>query len=153
MLFTGKSELSIDAKQRLAIPAKTRALLKQARVGEALYIIPGANGALWLMPERTFEEVAGQVEPTLTPAAEQMDFDELTFPEAHRLELDSAGRIRLPQELVGEAGLGTRVLLLGMRDHLEIWDPDTWAARRAAKAPNRGEIAQRVRSVTDGPAR
>ena len=90
MLFTGKSELSIDAKQRLAIPAKTRALLKQARVGEALYIIPGANGALWLMPERTFEEVAGQVEPTLTPAAEQMDFDELTFPEAHRLELAPA---------------------------------------------------------------
>ncbi len=153
MLFTGKSELSIDAKQRLAIPAKIRTLLKQARVGEALYIIPGANGALWLWPERTFEDVAGRDEPTLTPAAEQMDFDELTFPEADRLELDSAGRIRLPQELVEEAGLGARVVLLGMRHHLEIWDPQRWATRRGAKAPKRSEIAQRVRSVSDGPSR
>ncbi len=48
MLFTGKPELSIDAKQRLAIPAKTRTMLDQARVGNALYVIWGANGVLWL---------------------------------------------------------------------------------------------------------
>ena len=147
MLFSGKAELSIDAKQRLAIPAKTRSMLEQARAGNVLYIIWGANGVLWLWPERTFEMLAGELAPTLTPSQEEMDFDGMTFPETQRLELDSAGRIRLPQELLEEAGLGNKVILLGVRHHLEIWDPTLWAAQHREKAHRRPEIAQRLRGV------
>ncbi len=147
MLFTGKAELSIDAKQRLAIPAKTRAMLELARAGNALYIIWGANGILWLWPERTFEMLAGELEPTLTPSREEMDFDGMTFPESQRLDIDSAGRIRVPQELLDEAGLGSRVMLLGVRHHLEIWDPTQWATQHREKAGRRREIAQRLRGV------
>lgn len=150
MLFTGKPELSIDAKQRLAIPAKTRTMLEQARVGNALYILWGANGVLWLWPERTFEEIAGEIEPTLTPSTEQMDFDELTFSETQRLEIDSAGRIRLPQELLEAAGLGNRVLLVGARHHMEIWDPDAWETQHREKVARRAEIAQQLRGQEPG---
>ena len=153
MLFTGKPELSVDGKQRLAIPAKTRAMLEQARVGNALYIIWGANGVLWLWPERTFEDIAGEIAPTLTPAVEQMDFDELTFPETQRLDIDSAGRIRLPQDLLEEAGLGSRVLLVGVRHHLEIWDPDAWATQHREKVSRRPELAQRLRGIEYRPRR
>ena len=147
MLFSGKAELSIDAKQRLAIPAKTRSMLEQARAGNVLYVIWGANGVLWLWPERTFEMLTGELAPTLTPSQEEMDFDGMTFPETQRLELDSAGRIRVPQELLEEAGLGNRVILLGVRHHLEIWDPTLWAAQHREKAHRRPEIAQRLRGV------
>ena len=148
MLFTGKPELSIDAKQRLAIPAKVRAQLEEGGGGEALFVTRGANGALWLWPQQTFEQIAGRLEPSLAPASELMDFDELTFPEAERLEIDGAGRIRIPQELLIEAGLGSRVVLAGMRHHLEIWDPEEWEARRREKESRRAEIMQRARSVT-----
>ncbi len=151
MLFTGKFELVIDAKQRLAVPARIRALLERAGAAAALYLLPGANGALWLWPLPTFERVAGEIEPTLTPPVEQMDFDEQTFPEAERLELDAAGRIRLPQELITEAGLGSKVLLVGMRHHLEIWDPQKWEERRRLKSDKRQQIAQRAREAGAGP--
>ena len=105
----------------------------------------GANGALWLWPRRAFEQIAGKVEPSLAPPPGLMDFDEMTFPEAEQLDLDSAGRIRLPQELVTDAGLGTRVLLVGVRHHLEIWDPEVWEARRRERAARRSEIVQRAR--------
>lgn len=153
VFFSGKPELSIDAKQRLAIPAKTRTRLEQARMGNALYIIWGANGVLWLWPERIFEEIAGEIEPTLTPAKEQMEFDELTFPETQRLDIDNAGRIRLPQELLEEAGLGSRVMLVGVRHHLEIWDPEAWRAQHREKAPRRAEIAQQLREAESGRQR
>jgi MraZ protein len=149
VLFTGKAELSIDAKQRLAIPAKTRSMIEQAKAGNALYIIWGANGVLWLWPESTFEILAGELDPTLTPSLEEMDFDGMTFPETQRLDLDSAGRIRVPQELLDEAGLGNRVLLLGVRHHLEIWDPALRTAQHREKASRRPEIAQRLRGVHD----
>jgi transcriptional regulator MraZ len=153
VLFTGKFELTIDAKQRLAVPARIRQMLDRERAGAALYVIPGANGAVWLWPERTFEQICGEVAPSLTPASEQMDFDESAFPEADRLELDSAGRIRLPQDLLDGAGLGGRVVLLGMRHHLELWDPGVWAERSREKAADRPQLAQRARSVNGGDRR
>jgi MraZ protein len=147
VLFTGRNELSIDGTCRLAIPAKIRSRMDPDTDGEGFYVIRGENGALWLWPQRTFEQMAGKVEPSLAPPVELMDFDEMTFPEAEQLDLDSAGRIRLPQELLSEAQLGTKVLLVGMRDHLEIWDPDAWEARRRARAARRADIYQRARPV------
>ena len=105
---------------------------------------------MWLWPERTFETVSGECEPTLTPPTEEMEHDVVTFPEAERLDIDSAGRIRVPQDMLADAGLGNRVLLLGVRHHLEIWDPEQWAAQRREKAGRRAEIAQRLRSVGRG---
>ena len=105
---------------------------------------------MWLWPERTFETVSGECEPTLTPPTEEMEHDVVTFPEAERLDIDSAGRIRVPQDMLADAGLGNRVLLLGVRHHLEIWDPEQWAAQRTEKAGRRAEIAQRLRSVGRG---
>ncbi len=153
MLFTGKPELSIDAQQRLAIPAKVRANLDPEVDGEAFYIISGANGALWLWPERQFERMAGEIEPSLAPAPELMDFDELIFPAAQRLEMDSAGRIRIPEELLAQAGLGSRALLVGMRNHMEIWDPERWRVREAEKSARRAEILQRARPALGEQAR
>jgi len=152
VLFTGKYDHSIDAKQRLAIPAELRSRLDPDVHGEALYSIPGPNGALWLWPERTFEAMAGDFEPTLTPGTDVMDFDEITFPEARRLEIDKAGRIRIPEEMLEDCGLGTRVVVLGMRNHLELRDPDEWEQRRRDRAARRAEIVQRARQEMEGQA-
>ncbi len=145
MIFSFKYERSIDPKQRLPIPADIREGLDPEADGEAFYIIEGPNGALWLWPERTFERLAGNIEPSLVPSWQLMDFDEITFPEARRLRFDSAGRIRIPQEMLDRAGIGTRVVILGMRNHLELRDPEDWERRRREHAPRRAEIVQRAR--------
>ena len=100
MLFTGEYEYTIDAKQRLAIPAEIRSHLHPERDGLAFYVTAGSNDALWLWPERTFERIAGAIEVSLLPAEEMMAFDEITFPIARRLEMDKTGRVRLPQAML-----------------------------------------------------
>ncbi len=147
MIFNFKYERSIDPKQRLPIPAEIREGLDPEADGEAFYIIEGPNGALWLWPERTFERLAGDIEPSLVPSWELMDFDEITFPEARRLRFDSAGRIRIPKEMLDRAGIGARVVILGMRNHLELRDPEEWERRRQEKAARRTEIVQRARAA------
>jgi len=144
LLFTGKDELTIDAKHRLAIPAKVRAKLDPQRVGAGFYGLVGPNGAIWLWPERTFEQMAGEIEATLAPHRAVMDFDEVTFPDAEHLEIDGAGRVRVPGEMLAAAELGSRVLVLGMRNHLEVWDPDRWRQRHAEKSTSREEIVERA---------
>ena len=153
MLLTGKYEHSIDDKQRLAIPAELRSRLEAADDAAAMYAMAGVNGALWLWPERTFERMAGDISPSLLPAAELMDFDELTFPESRRIEFDKAGRLRVPEEMLREAGLAARVVILGVRDHLELRDPEDWERRRQEKRQRRVDIIRGARSALGGTPR
>jgi MraZ protein len=144
-LFTGEYEHTIDVKQRLAIPAEIRSRLDPQVHGEAFYVVPGPNGALWLWPERTFEQMAGAMEQSLLPAEEMMEFEELLFSQAARLELDKAGRVRLPERLLQVAGITQTVVVLGVKDHLELRDGQVWQARRQEKLSKQGEIMIRAR--------
>ncbi len=144
MLFTGVYDHSIDAKHRLAIPAPVRSQLKTGDISAGLYMHIGQNDALWLWPEVTFEKLAGDVEPTLTPSRNVEAFDEVMFPLTHRAELDSAGRITIPEMMLAEAGLGSKVVILGMRHHLEVRDPEQWQQRMQRQSPRRGEIAEQA---------
>ena len=145
MLFTGEYEHTIDAKHRMAIPSEIRSRLDPEVDGEAFYLVPGPEGALWLWPERTFERMAGVMEQSLLPAEEVLEFEELMFPQASRLDLDKTGRVRLPERMIRLAELGQQVMILGVRDHLEIRDPEKWAAIREQKLARQGEIMLRAR--------
>ena len=147
MLFTGEYEYTIDAKQRLAIPAEIRSRLNPDRDGLAFYVTAGPNDALWLWPERTFERMAGAIEASLLPAEEMMEFDEITFPTARRLELDKTGRVRLPKPMLEAAGIQSKVVILGVRDHLELRDPGQWEQRRLEKHADRPKIFHRARQI------
>lgn len=145
MLFTGEYEHTIDAKHRLAIPAEFRSGMNPEQLGSAFYISPGPNGALWLWPERTFENLAGAMSSSLLPAEELMEFEELLYSQSRRLDLDKAGRVRLPERMLEEAGLGSQVVILGVKDHLELRDPEQWNMRRQQKLAKQSEIMLRAR--------
>lgn len=147
MLFTGEYEHSIDSKQRLAIPSDIRARMDREKLAPAFYLVHGPNGVLWLWPEATFESMSAALEQTLLPGEDVLEFDELTFPFARRVEMDSAGRVRLPEDLLAESGLGSAVMILGVRDHLELRDPGQWALQRQEKRARQGEILLRARQA------
>lgn len=152
-MFTGEYEHTIDAKQRLAIPAEIRSRLDPQAHGEAFYAVPGPNGAVWLWPERTFEQMAGAMEQSLLPAEEMMEFEEMLFSQAGRLEVDKAGRVRLPERLLQFAGITQSVVVLGVKDHLELRDAKIWQARRKEKLNKHGETFLRARRALVVPQR
>jgi len=156
VLFTGHYEHAIDAKFRVAIPSEIRGRMDPEKDGSAFYAIIGPNGAIWLWPEKTFERMADDMERSMAPGSEMMEFDEVTFPEARWMELDKTGRIRLPEQMLAEAGIDTKVVILGMRNRLELRDPAEWGQRRQANASRRAEIARLARpsierGKTDAP--
>ena len=121
MIFTGFYEHSIDAKNRLAIPSKIRSRLDPQRDGEGFAVVPGRpSSTLWLYTERYFEQLATKGEAALIPDEDQLRFDQIYFPLAEMSELDTQGRILLPERMIVRAGLGREVIVCGVRDHLEI---------------------------------
>ena len=92
-----------------------------------IYVTLGESQSLCLYTEQGFnlraEELLGS---TSADPDQLLAFESLWFSLARRVELDSAGRLRLPENLLRRTGLGAAVMLLGMNDHMEIRDREAW---------------------------
>lgn len=135
--FTGQAELIIDAKGRLAIPAKYRSLIDPTRDGSAWYVGPWPVGMLRLYTERRFEAMCQAMGMTLMPDTESANRQANYFSEMERLEMDSAGRINLPKSMLELAEIPSpEVMLIGAGDRLEVRDRAAFLATRKERFLN-----------------
>jgi len=141
MLLTGTYPRSLDEKQRIAIPKPLRDTLASASEG-VLYVAPGTDGSLSLYPEEAFARLAERLAQASPNARQVRDYSRLFYARATRVELDRQGRVRLPQELIQLARLKREVVLLGVQDHLELWDKEEWEAYLEEKLTHYDEIAE-----------
>lgn len=141
----GEYELAIDEKSRMLVPADIRRALDVERDGEAFFITVGENGQLWLFPERRYEAFVSQMESVLTPDENRLAFDQLYFSMASKVDWDKQGRILISEKLRARTKLGRDVTMLGVRDHLELWNRTEWADRMTVLEQQRTEIVQRQR--------
>lgn len=148
MPWTGTFVRSLDDKQRLAIPKSFREQLKSA-AQEFLYVAPGTDGSLALYGEEAFARLAARLAEASPNAQEVRDFGRMFYARAARVELDGQGRIRLPAELATAAGLARDVVLIGVNDHLELWDRGRWDAYLAEKSARYDEIAEKAFDVRE----
>lgn len=144
MLFTGQYEHSIDAKQRLAIPAEVRSRLRPKDDGEAWCATPWLGGVIRLYTEAHFEKLGSARSLTLTPDEDEAELQATLFGLTRRLEMDSAGRIRLPEDLLQMTGLSREVVLVGAGDRLEIRDREAWRASRDARLAQLPDLIRRM---------
>jgi MraZ protein len=131
-VFTGVSTLNLDAKGRIAIPARHREALAECCGSRVVVTLSPflANKCLWLYPETEWKQVARQIValPTMDSKAQAMK--RLMLGHASELELDGQGRILLSNELRDFAGLGKRAALVGQWNKFEIWDEASWGGGR-----------------------
>lgn len=153
MLFLGEYEHSLDQKQRLAIPSELREVLDEKRHGEGFIAAPGANGSLWLWPERTFAQLSQSLGGSLVGDPSMQDFERLVFSQAARVPLDSAGRVRIPDRLLQKFGLSGSIMILGVRDHLELCEPIAWKREQERLQPDTADIWRRARQALSAAPR
>jgi MraZ protein len=122
-VFTGEYRHTIDAKGRIAVPARFRADL----AGVA-YVSRWMDGCLAIFPRDAWNELALRVAGLQVSDASARSFARFLFGGAFEVEPDRQGRVVLPAALREEAGLNGEAVVVGMRDHLEIWQPARWAA-------------------------
>lgn len=119
-MFLGEYEHTLDAKGRLAVPAKFRGQLEPGAVlskgmGRCLSVYTMAR---W--EEKSAVLVEGKADEELR------DFERRIYPSASDVELDGQGRLVIPAKLREYAGLRGEVTVAGVRDHVEIWDRANW---------------------------
>lgn len=128
-MFRGVSILNLDAKGRLAIPARYREQL-QACCASRLVITVDADHCLLIYPEPNWVEIERKLErlPSFNPTARKLQ--RLYIGHAQDVEMDAQGRVLLPPSLRSFASLDKRVALVGQSNKFELWDEDAWVGRR-----------------------
>ena len=129
LVFTGTYEHSIDAKNRLAIPADIRSLLQDhsdKKKSTYLYVVLGEGHALCLYTEKGFEQRAAELDHSELDKSELLAYEQMMFSLTKRVEVDKQGRIRLPEHLLKMTDLGSDIVVIGVKDHLEIHDRQQW---------------------------
>lgn len=116
--MTGEYQHSLDSKGRLFIPAKLR-----EELGEIFYITVSMDCCLCVYSAENWKCFCEKV--SAMPYVRQRRMRPL-FAHAAKCELDSQGRILVPQNLRQYAGLEKNVTVLGCNNHAELWDSDAW---------------------------
>jgi len=124
-LLRGDYELSLDEKNRLFIPAKVREQIP-SEYGEGFYAVVGVNRILSLYPDKYYQRIALAVAPGTVAPDETLAFDRVNYALAGRVELDRQGRVLLNEKALRRVGLKESVTLIGVRDHLELWNTPVW---------------------------
>lgn len=109
---------------------------------------PGTDGSLVVYTEQSFIQLGEQLGQGSPTAQHTRAFGRLFYAQAQRVELDRQGRLRIPADLVQLSLPGKEIVLIGVRDHMEIWDRGRWEKYLAEKQPYYDEIAE---NAFDGP--
>ncbi len=144
MLLTGTYERALDDKQRLALPKRFRELLAgdSGAGGPTLILTPGTDGSLALFAGPAFARMAEKLAAHSPTAHDVRAFGRLLYAQSQSVELDGQGRFRVPPELLRLAALGRECVLLGVGDHIELWDKRRWEAYLEQLQPRYDQLAE-----------
>ena len=126
-MFQGPAGLTLDGKGRIAMPARHRTVLDAMGVKE-LTVTKHPEGSLMIFPRPAWEAFRERV-AALPMAAS--GWKRVFLGNAMDVELDASSRLLIAPELRDAAGLKTKVMLLGMGTHFELWDAERYAEHEA----------------------
>jgi MraZ protein len=126
--FSGSYSGTLDAKNRLHLPAR----LRQAADGslDACYLTLGLGGVLYLLPKIEWRRLATRLESySQSNSEEGPAVYRVFFAYTFEVSLDRQSRIQVPQELVSKVGLPKDVRILGRHRRVEIWPAEKFDDR------------------------
>jgi MraZ protein len=140
--FRGTFDHTLDAKNRLTVPARYRAALAEGVVLAMPVDLKPCVG-VW-RPEQyeTYTQRALAELPPLSPKLGEME--RFFYGGSHDTELDAAGRIMVPSFLGEHAALAKDVVVVGVGDRMELWDRTAWSEHRSVLLSGVEEVTARV---------
>ena len=120
-MFRGQYNHTIDDKGRLIVPVKFR-----EQLGEEFIVTKGFDPCLYVYPGAEWENIEERFGEITSTGKQARKFARFFFGSSTECELDKQGRVLIPSVLREYAGLKKDVVLVGVRNRLEIWDADMW---------------------------
>jgi len=131
-VFTGEYRHTVDEKGRLAVPSRFR-----AQLDAGLVVSRWLEQCLAIHTRSGWDALSEKVATLPVTDENARRFQRFIFAGAVETSLDGQGRVLIPGFLREMAGLGSDAVVVGIRDHAEIWAPDRWTSvRRELEDPD-----------------
>ncbi len=138
-MLLGEYQHTIDDKGRMAVPAKFRKSLSGGVV-----VTKGSEGCLYLFGVEEWTKLADKLSHQPITQADARAFSRLMLGGASHAEIDSQGRVLIPDYLRTYAGIGGKAVIVGLYNRAEIWEEEKWQRYRASVEEKGDEIAERL---------
>ncbi len=138
-MFIGEYKHTIDPKNRMTIPSKF-----QGQLSEGAIITRGLDNCLFLFTNEEWKRVADQIKQQSFTTANARAFSRLMLAGAMDVKLDNQGRILIPGYLSDYGKLGSKVVVAGLYDRLEIWNEDAWEKYKKNTEANANDISEHM---------
>lgn len=140
-MLIGEYRHSIDDKNRLSLPAKFR-----AEMGKKVVITPGLDSCLFIFTTKEWNKISERlsVSESSMLQSDNRSFNRYLLGGAVEAEVDSVGRMLLPEHLRERAKLKTKVVFIGVRDRVELWDESSWKEYRKAVERKADALAEKL---------
>ena len=141
-MLIGEYKHTLDPKKRLSVPSKWRGDL-----GQTLIITRGLDGCLFVYPQTQWQKITEKVSQLPLGQADTRSFNRFFLSGAVEVEVDSVGRILVPDFLKEFAGLDSKVVLAGIYDRVEIWAENKWEDYKRDIEHKADELAQKLGEI------
>lgn len=138
-LLLGTYTPKIDAKGRVALPAKFR-----AQLGAGCVLARGQERCVYLLPIPEFRRIAGQVQRTSLSDKRARNYLRVFLSGAVDEVPDKQGRVTVPPMLREYAGLGGEIVVIGVGTRAEVWDKSTWETYLAQQEDDYSDMADDI---------
>ncbi len=138
-MFLGEYKHILDTKGRLAVPAKLRAKLEGGAI-----VTRGLDRCLFVFGNEEWKDLVKKLVALPLAQANSRAFTRLMLAGAMNVELDTQGRMLIPDYLRVYAHLKKEVVIAGLYSRLELWDADAWSAYKQKTESASEEIAEKL---------
>ena len=140
-MLIGEYKHTVDDKNRISLPAKFR-----KELGKKVVVTRGLDNCLFLFPQKTWQLNSKEM-AKLGWRADARGFTRFMFSGASEIDVDSMGRILIPDYLREFAGLASPVIFAGVHDRIEIWNEKRWNAYKKKIESHADMMAEKLDQV------
>lgn len=142
-MFIGEYRHTFDAKNRISLPAKFRKAL-----GTSVIVTRGLDRCLFVYSKAAWKQEAMKIAKYSTGGAAGRGLARLVLSGASETDVDSAGRILVPDYLKSFAGLAIKSVIAGVSDRVEIWDEKAWTSYTKNIERDADSYAEKLNAVS-----
>jgi MraZ protein len=138
-MFIGEYTHTVDDKKRISLPAKFR-----KEIGNKVVATRGLDNCLFLFSHKTWEAISTEIAKPGMMQADTRGFSRFMFSGAAEIEVDSIGRILVPDYLREFADLKQTVVFAGVHDRIEIWNVKRWDVYKKKIESQADDMAEKL---------
>jgi MraZ protein len=141
-MLIGEYTHSIDEKNRISLPVKFR-----EKMGKKVVVTPGLDHCLFVFQPKEWERISGKLSEASIGQSDNRSFSRFMFGGAVEADIDSIGRILVPDFLQEWANLKGKVAVVGVQSRVEIWNSAAWGEYKKGVESKAGALAEKLGQV------